>query len=85
MPTKVITGEEGEQILYDSVTMTAFGIVHTNEDYELADFIEWLKDDARTLTQTQLSDLYYQWLKECEENEEGPDPYLGDGVFADNH
>jgi len=85
MPTKIIIGEEGEQVLYDSVTMTAFGVVHENQDYELADFLEWLKEDARTYTQMALADQYYDWLKFCQENEEGPDPYLGDGVFADNH
>ena len=69
MAVKILTSEDGEQVLYCSTTMQAFGPVHENQDYELADFLEWLMIDARTFTQTNLTEKYYEWLKECELND----------------
>lgn len=76
MGVKILTADSGEQVLYDSVTMTAFGVVHENQDYELEGFLEWLEKDARTYNQTELNDLYYEWLKyvQMEADQEPPEP-----------
>lgn len=63
MSVRILKAETGEQVIYDSVTMTAFGVVHENQDYDLEDFLEWLSEDARKYTQVELNDLYYEWLK----------------------
>lgn len=63
MAVKIITGEDGEQVLYCSTTMMAFGMVHTNPDHDLNDFIEWLEKDPRKYTIDELLSLYYEWLK----------------------
>lgn len=64
MAVRIITGEDGEQVLYDSVTMTAFGVVHEYEDFAYESFLEWLKKDARSYSDAELNSLYYEWLKE---------------------
>lgn len=67
MAVRIITGEDGEQVLYDSVTMTAFGVVHEDSDFAYESFLEWLKKDARTYSDAELNSLYYEWLKEMRE------------------
>lgn len=75
MSVRILTADTGEQVMYDSVTMTAFGVVHENKDYELEGFLEWLSEDARKYSQVELNDLYYEWLKYVQlENEEPPEP-----------
>lgn len=75
MGVKILTADSGEQVLYDSVTMTAFGVVHENSDYDLDGFLEWLEKDAREYSQAELDGLYYEWLKYVKmENEEPPEP-----------
>lgn len=76
MGCKILTAETGEQVLYDSATMTAFGPVHGLTEYDLEDFIEWLEKDARTYSQAELDSLYYEWLKyaQLEPEEDGGEP-----------
>lgn len=69
MGCKILTAETGEQVLYDSVTMTAFGVVHDNSDYDLQDFLDWLPMDARRFNQNELDYQYYEWLKVAEKEE----------------
>jgi hypothetical protein len=49
---------EHRAVLYDSVTMTAFGpVVHDDVDdaqTQLEEFLEWLPDDARRYTSVEL-------------------------------
>lgn len=88
MAVRIITGEDGEQVLYDSVTMTAFGVVHEDTDFELESFLEWLKQDARSYSNDDIRNLYYEWLKESKEEkaiDQYDGGYEGDGVFAANH
>lgn len=66
MGVRILKADSGEQVLYDSVTMTAFGVVHENQDYDLEDFLEWMDIDARSLTQNELIEKYYQWLRSME-------------------
>lgn len=65
MGLKILTDtEQGYQCLYDSVTMTAFGCVHSNLEFDLEDFTEWLPKDARSYEQKELADLYWKWHEE---------------------
>lgn len=66
MSIKIITCDKyGDQVLYNSVTMQAFGIVHEDSDHDLEDFLEWLKpDNAALLSSVALNDRYYEWLQE---------------------
>lgn len=70
MGCKILKAETGEQVLYDSVTMTAFGVVHEDQDFDLEDFLGWLQMDARRYTQEELNSKYYEWLKEVQGEEE---------------
>ena len=65
MSVRIIKGEDGEQVLYDSVTMTAFGVVHEDQDIDYAGFLEWLPEDARKYSDAHINDLYYEWLKQA--------------------
>lgn len=88
MAVRIITGEDGEQVLYDSVTMTAFGVVHEDEDFAYESFLEWLKKDARSYSDAELNSLYYEWLKEMRDEkafDQYDGGYEGDGNFAANH
>lgn len=69
MAVRILTSEDGEQVLYCSTTMQAFGPVHENIEYDLEDFLEWLPKDARTYGQDELTDLYHSWFTECELND----------------
>ena len=73
MGLKILTSEDG-QCFYDSVTMTAFGMVHEG-DHDLQDFAEWLPMDARKYSLSELSDKYYEWLEEVNRDEEGDPDY----------
>lgn len=57
-----------EQILYCSTTMSAFGPVHTSEEFDLEDFLEYLPLDARTYSDAELAHEYYAWLAKMEED-----------------
>lgn len=88
MSVRILKAETGEEVLYDSVTMTAFGVVHEDEDFELEGFLEWLKKDARSYTDAEINSLYYEWLKEVRDEQafdRWDGGYEGDGIFADNH
>jgi hypothetical protein len=88
MSVKIITGVDGEQVLYCSTTMQAFGAVHEDENFDLQDFLEWLPEDARKYDQDVLNTKYYEWLKEKQEEkafDQWDGGYEGDGVFAPNH
>jgi hypothetical protein len=64
MAVRIITSEEGEQCLFDSTTMMAFGPVHdNNKDHDLEDFLEWLPKDPRKYTIDELMNAYYEWIK----------------------
>jgi len=87
MGLRILKAETGEQVLYCSTTMVAFGVVHEDEDFDLEDFIESLPKDARTYEQKELADLYYKWLKEKQDEkafDQWDGGYEGDGKFADN-
>jgi len=92
MGVKIITDiETGEQVIYDSVTMTAFGPVFSSED-DVVDFLEWLSQDARKYEQRELDDEAHRWRKQRKEEEDekaaerwSENQYEGDGNFADNH
>lgn len=63
MGLRIITDNEQQyQVLYCTTTMQAFGPVHSNEQFDLADFCEWLPQDARKYSQIELDTLYYKWL-----------------------
>jgi len=88
MGVRIITDiESGEQVIYDSVTMTAFGPVFGKED-DVDDFLEWLPEDARKYEQRALDDKVHEWRRQREEEAAerwSERQYEGDGNFADNH
>ncbi len=53
--------EERSSVIYDSVTMTAFGIVMPADPIEIQDWLESLPDDARTMSHTDLEDRWSDW------------------------
>lgn len=57
MGYKVFDGELG-QALYESQTMTAFGLIHEDDNFDLWDFLEWLGKREYS------ENLYYEWLRE---------------------
>jgi len=75
MSIKIITCDKyGDQVLYNSVTMQAFGTVHEDSDFDLEDFLEWLKpDNAALLSSVALIDKYYEWLQESRDLKEAED------------
>lgn len=64
MGVKILTADSGEQVLFDSTTMQAFGTVHEQDEFDLQDFLEWLPKDARQYSQQELDSLYYKWLEQ---------------------
>lgn len=64
MSVRILTADTGEQVMYDSVTMTAFGVVHECSPINLETFLEWLDMDARNYSDVELNNLYYQWLEQ---------------------
>lgn len=64
MGCRILKAETGEQVLYDSVTMKAFGIVHEDEDIDLQKFLDRLPGDARRFTDKDLEFKYYEWLQD---------------------
>lgn len=65
MGLRILTdSDQGYQILYCSTSMTAFGPVHGNDEFDLQDFVEWLPMDARKYGQVELDKLYWQWHQE---------------------
>lgn len=88
MSVRILTADSGEQVLYDSVTMTAFGVVHEDNDFELEDFLTWMPFDVRGCSRLELNDYYYKWLKEVQDEraiDQYDGGYEGDGKFAENH
>jgi len=74
MSIKIIKGERGEEVLYNSVTMVAFGLVHEDSDFELEDFLEWLKPEkAGNISAERLDAKYYEWLQESRDLKEAED------------
>lgn len=67
MSVQISRGED-EQILFCSTTMQAFGPVHTREDCDLEDFLEYLPLDARRYTDAELANEYYKWLENMEQD-----------------
>lgn len=62
MSVRIIEGSDGYKVIYDSVTMTAFGPVFYEKD-DVENFLDWLSPiDARTLSQTELADKRIKWL-----------------------
>lgn len=66
MAVRILTGEDGYQVMYCSTTMTAFGFVNCDSDNDLHDFLEWLPKDARLYSNSELSYKYYEWLEYLE-------------------
>jgi hypothetical protein len=69
MGIRILEDKDGYKCLYCSVTMWAFGaIFYDNEDPE--EFLEWLKKDARLLTDKEFESAVYDWRREIEKAEE---------------
>lgn len=67
MSVRIIEGSDGYKVIYDSVTMTAFGPVF-GEDDDVEAFLEWLHPvDARTLSQQELDKQVWRWRSFNEE------------------
>jgi len=62
MAVRILTGDDNYQVMYCSTTMTAFGQVHTEEGFDLNDFLEWLDADPRLFTDEDLNNKYWDWL-----------------------
>ena len=61
MSVEILTdNEKGYKCLFCNTTMWAFGGVF-NEDENVEDFLEWLPDDARTYTDSELETLINKW------------------------
>ena len=61
MSVRIIEGSDGYKVIYDSVTMTAFGPVFYEDD-DVEAFLQWLSPvDARTLGQRELDGKVYEW------------------------
>lgn len=56
--------EQGHKVLYDSVTMWAFGPIFYEDD-DVEDFLEWA-GETRTLTDRELDGKYYEWRAKVE-------------------
>lgn len=74
MGVRILITKDGEEVMYDSVTMTAFGPVFDDDtfDYGLDEFIRWMEREysVKNLywlyrTEELRFDSYYQeWLME---------------------
>lgn len=62
MSVRIITDGDNS-VIYDSVTMTAFGPVF-GRDEDPNDFLEWLPKDARSYSANELWNLYGDWIKQ---------------------
>jgi len=68
MAVRIIKGEY-ESCLYCSTTMQAFGPVHSGDNFDLEDFLQWLPQDARKYTDAELNNKYWEWYRLQEEKE----------------
>ena len=59
MAVRIIADNHGA-ILYCSTDMQAFGPVF-DDPYAAEDFLTWLPEDARTLSEGDLDDAYDRW------------------------
>jgi len=57
---------DNHKALYCSTTMQAFGPIFYEDD-DVSDFLEWLPLDARTYTDGDLNNKYYDWKRELED------------------
>lgn len=74
MGVRILITKDGEEVMYDSVTMTAFGPVFDDDtfDYGLDEFIRWMEREysVKNLywlyrTEELRFDTYYlEWLME---------------------
>lgn len=63
MSTHILTDKDGQSCLYCSTTEWAFGpIFHDGEDAQ--EFLKWLGEDPRHLTDRQLEDKVAEWRNE---------------------
>lgn len=62
----VRTIEDNEFIvMYDSITMQAFGpVFYIDDDEDVDEFLEWLDADPRPLSAVELRDKVEQWRRE---------------------
>tara|TARA_R110000772_G_scaffold15512_1_gene44964 strand:- start:3446 stop:3649 length:204 start_codon:yes stop_codon:yes gene_type:complete len=61
MGVHILTDQtDNHKALYCSTTMQAFGPIFYEDD-DVEDFLEWLTLDARTLTDSELNNKYYEW------------------------
>ena len=64
MGVRVLTDRDtGEQCLYCSTTMVAFGNIFSDEE-DAYEFLQWLPKDARLYTDKELENKIYEWRKE---------------------
>ena len=68
MGVKILRDKDGTSALYCSTSMVAFGPVHMDDDLDLIEFLEFLPKDARSYSQDDLLDKYWEWfnLQEAE-------------------
>lgn len=71
MGVRIIEGNKDYDgaVLYCSTSMWAFGPVFENGD-AAQEFLDWLKEDPRRLSQRELEMEYHDWLDECQEQQE---------------
>jgi len=55
MGVRILSSDEDGAVIYDSVSMTAFGPVFEDQD-EADEFLTWLHVDARSLSDAALRD-----------------------------
>ena len=67
MAARILTGEDGYQVIYCSTTMKALPLVHSDNEYDLSDFIEWLPNDPREYSDVELDILYWKWYEKVSE------------------
>lgn len=68
MSVQILEGECGYKVMYCSTTMWAFGSIFYHEE-DVDSFLKWLRDDPRSLTDSDLSQKIEEWRssEECED------------------
>lgn len=69
MGVSILRDKDGKSCLYCSTTMWAFGPIFGKE-HDPDEFLEWLNDDPRRLTDKELESEYCDWIKSLEDIEE---------------
>ena len=78
MGCRILDAGPDGAVLYDSVTMVAFGPVFSSADHAEA-FLEFLGEDPRGMAETAVIEKYAEWLQICcDEDGELREPEEGD-------